>query len=223
MRRVALVGDSVFDNEKYLDPGEPSVADQLRDRLAPEDAVDCPAVDGHCLSDVPEQLEQLSDATTHLFLSAGGTDALGFLTRLGHFQEPTNSLGEGVDSMGRMRESFMLRYRKLLEGVVDGDFKTILCTLYAGNFPDRTLQSRIETVLPIVNDVIVGAACDYGLPLIELRQVFVEEEDYASTLEPSAHGSDKLARAMVRVLDEHDFSTERTTIYSDARERKLCF
>jgi hypothetical protein len=222
MRNVALVGDSVFDNEEYVQTGEPSVDNQFREQLPPEDEVFRTARDGYFLQDVPEQLLDLPENTTHVFLSTGGADALTFLSRLDYFEKPTGTFGDGVDNFGRMRESFMLKYRKILSKVVDACPKTIPCTVYAGNFDDQTLQSRVETVLPIINDAIIGAAYDFGLPLIELRQVFVHETDYASPLEPSVRGGEKLSRAMVNVLRRHDFSLERTSIYSNSRETALC-
>src|SRR4051812_45594945 len=77
MKHVALLGDSVFDNRAYVGYG-PDVVTQLRQRLPPEWRATLAAVDGGVIRDIPHQLERLPDDVTHLVISVGGNDALGF-------------------------------------------------------------------------------------------------------------------------------------------------
>ena len=75
MTHVVLLGDSIFDNARYV-PGGPAVVDQLRASL-PGGRATLLAVDGAVAADVPRQLAALPADATHLAVSAGGNDALG--------------------------------------------------------------------------------------------------------------------------------------------------
>ena len=72
---VTLLGDSIFDNSRYVPGGSP-VVDQLH-RLPRGWRATLLAVDGAVAADVPSQLARLPADATHLVVSAGGNDALG--------------------------------------------------------------------------------------------------------------------------------------------------
>ena len=59
------------------------------------------------------------------------------------------------------------------------------------------------------NDCIIRAALVHRLPLLDLRLVCTEEDDYADPIEPSAQGGEKIARAIVDML-ERGFAGGRT-------------
>ena len=110
MNHIVLLGDSIFDNAEYV-PGEPAVIDQVRDRLSETDSATLLAVDGDVVSDVPEQLSQLPEGTTHFFISVGGNDALG----KSHILE---SDGEAiVPQLVQAHEEFHTDYRSMLQHV----------------------------------------------------------------------------------------------------------
>jgi hypothetical protein len=75
MSHVALLGDSVFDNGRYV-PGGPAVTEQVRARLPQGWRVTRLAIDGHMCRDLPRQLVLLPADATHLIVSVGGNDAL---------------------------------------------------------------------------------------------------------------------------------------------------
>lgn len=50
--------------------------------------------------------------------------------------------------------------------------------------------------------------------MIELRALCTRPEDYANPIEPSSIGGEKIARAIARVVTEHDFASRRTVIYA---------
>jgi len=82
MGHVVLLGDSIFDNARYV-PDRPPVIDQLRQSLPRGWTASLLAVDGQITDDVANQLKELPLDATHLFVSAGGNDALGESTILG--------------------------------------------------------------------------------------------------------------------------------------------
>ena len=75
MGHVVLLGDSIFDNARYV-PEPPPVVDQLRQALPRGWRDSLLAVDGHITKDVARQLTALPGDATHLVVSVGGNDAL---------------------------------------------------------------------------------------------------------------------------------------------------
>jgi hypothetical protein len=76
MGHVILLGDSIFDNARYV-PNQPPVIDQLRQSLPHDWQASLLAVDGHITKDVAKQLQNMPADATYLIVSAGGNDALG--------------------------------------------------------------------------------------------------------------------------------------------------
>ena len=72
---VVLLGDSVFDNARYVAPG-PDVAAQLRAVLPAGWRATLRAVDGATTSGLAAQLRAIPADATHLVVSVGGNDAL---------------------------------------------------------------------------------------------------------------------------------------------------
>jgi hypothetical protein len=90
---------------------------------------------------------------------------------------------------------------------------TAICTIYYPRFPDATLQRIATAALAVFNDCIIRAAFTHGTPLLDLRFVCTEEADYADPIEPSARGGEKIARAIVEML-EHGLPGGRTQVFT---------
>ena len=75
MKHIVLLGDSVFDNNAYVNGGLDVVA-QVRRRFPDGWRVSLRAVDGSVVEDVRKQIIDLPDDATHLVISAGGNDAI---------------------------------------------------------------------------------------------------------------------------------------------------
>jgi hypothetical protein len=75
MKRVVLLGDSVFDNGAYVGT-DPDVVHQLRQLLPEGWGADLNARDGAVMADIPAQMRSLPTDATHLVISVGGNDAL---------------------------------------------------------------------------------------------------------------------------------------------------
>ncbi len=73
MKHIILLGDSIFDNARYV-PGGPSVIEHLRRILPKEYRATLLAQDDTITSDVIRQVEQVPDDATHLVVSAGLED-----------------------------------------------------------------------------------------------------------------------------------------------------
>lgn len=214
MSHLVLLGDSVFDNGAYVEASEPDVARQLSSRLPAGDEVTLLAVDGHLTSNVTSQIERLPGSTTHLFLSAGGNDALQYLSAIERFETETHRFSEATEKLREIQEDFRQSYQLVVRELLGTGLPTTLCTIYNGNFPEASLQALVDTILPVINDVVVEAAIKSGLPLIDLGRTLDEPDlDYANPIEPSAHGGEKIAGAITEVLSSHEFASPRTEIY----------
>ena len=75
MSHVVLLGDSIFDNARYV-PGGPSVIEHLRRSLPAGWRATLLARDGAGTAEMDRQLDLLPPDATHLVVSVGGNDAL---------------------------------------------------------------------------------------------------------------------------------------------------
>ncbi len=204
-----LLGDSILDNAAYLAAGTPDVVRQVRQQLPYEARATLAAVDGSRMRDVRKQLRSLPTGATHLVLSVGGNDALGssdFLTA------SSRSTAETLLGLADIGDEFERGYLAMLTEVLAQGLPTAVCTVYYPRFPEVTLQRMAVTALTVFNDCIIRAAFAHSLPLLDLRLICTEEGDYANSIEPSARGGEKIARAIVEAV-EHGFSGGRTEVF----------
>jgi lysophospholipase L1-like esterase len=195
MSHIILLGDSIFDNGVYV-PGQPDVVKQLRAVLPDGWKASLLAVDGAVTRSVATQVARLPSDATHLVVSVGGNDALGESHILG---AAVRLVGEGVALLAGAQERFARSYAEMLQTVLAAGLPTALCTIY--DTPTSAPNQRIiRTALAVFNDIITRAAFSEGLPLIDLRLICNEDEDYANPIEPSAKGGAKMAAAISRLI-----------------------
>jgi hypothetical protein len=87
-------------------------------------------------------------------------------------------------------------YRQAIQAATSLGRPTTVCTIYNGQFPDE-LRHAARVALMMFNDVIQTVAREFGVDVIELRNVCTEESDYANPIEPSGSGGRKIAHAIV--------------------------
>ena len=87
----------------------------------------------------------------------------------------------------------------MLDRILERRLPTAVCTIYDARFPDPQEQRLVVTALSIFNDVITREAFARRLPLIDLRLICDEPDDYANPIEPSAKGGDKIAGVIAQV------------------------
>jgi hypothetical protein len=195
MGHIILLGDSIFDNGVYV-PGEPDVVKQLRGVLPQGWTASLLAVDGAVTRSVPGQLTRIPADATHLVVSVGGNDALGESHIL---SSGVRMVGEGVAMLADAQERFARYYADMLRSVLALELPTALCTIY-DTPPSAPNHRIIRTALSVFNDIITRAAFGEGLPLIDLRLICNEEDDYANPIEPSAQGGAKMAHAIAGLI-----------------------
>ena len=204
---VVLLGDSIFDNGVYV-PGHPDVVAQLRAHLSPGARATLLAVDGAITRDVPRQIARVPADATQLVVSAGGNDALGEAYLL---EQPCKTVAEAVTLLEQAQRRFAGTYEPMVEAALATGVPTALCTIYDANFPQPEGEI-ITTALSLFNDMITRAAFSRGLPLIDLRLMFNDESDYANSIEPSAQGGEKIARAIAALVDGRTEGSSRVFV-----------
>ena len=195
---IILLGDSIFDNAAYVTGGR-SVLDHLR-RLLPDDwEATLLAVDGATIASTQRQLQDLPDDATHLVLSVGGNDALGYGGDI--LSQLTDSVADALNTIAAMRENFSRQYRGLIQELRSFRLPLAICTVY-DHVPG--LQPPESAGLAIFNDEITRTALTAGATLIDLRLICTEAADYAevSPIEPSETGGEKIAQAIHTALFE---------------------
>lgn len=204
MSHLVLLGDSIFDNAAYV-AGGPDVVQQVRNRLAAGWQATLRAVDGSLIGDVAQQLDQLPKDASHLVVSVGGNDALGYASVL---EAKAQSVAEAVDRLATVRERFGRDYEAMLDRVLERRLSTAVCTIYDTRIPEPRWR-LVVTALCLLNDCITRAAFARGLPLVDLRLVCDRDEDYANPIEPSVHGGEKIAAAIAGLIIQPIFPADR--------------
>jgi hypothetical protein len=208
MGHVVLLGDSIFDNARYV-PDRPPVIDQLRQVLPRGWLASLLAVDGHITEDVANQLKDLPADATHLVVSVGGNDALGESSILG---EAVCTVGEALSLIHDVRTRFRHSYRAMLQALSGVGKPAAICTVYDA-IPG--LGPAEQAALAGFNEVILREAFSARLPVIDLRLVCDRPSDYShvSPIEPSMVGGAKIVRVIAEIVTTHDFDRRRSTIY----------
>jgi hypothetical protein len=107
---------------------------------------------------------------------------------------------EGLRCLADAQERFARYYgRHAANGCLALELPTALCTIY-DTPPSAPNHRIIRTALSVFNDIITRAAFGEGLPLIDLRLICNEEDDYANPIEPSAQGGAKMAHAIAGLI-----------------------
>jgi hypothetical protein len=208
MLHAVLLGDSIFDNARYVS-GRPAVIEQLRRALPRGWQATLLAADGNVTADVAEQLAMLPADATHLVISVGGNDAIGESTIV---QETVCSVGEAMLLMHEVQARFQSAYRAMLQTVLARGKPTAVCTIYDA-IP--VLGPAERSALGAFNDVILREAFERALPVVDLRRVCTLASDYSSLspIEPSDAGGLKITHVIADLLMNHDFEGRRTVVY----------
>lgn len=197
-KTAVLLGDSIIDNALYVGPQGRAVATYVAE-FAPDVAVDNRARDGSRCGDVlREQLDPPPMSDARVVLSVGGNDALAEIGRLNALDKLT--FAEAMIALRKIREGFRAGYCALLDAVAGFDRPALVLTIYNPRFglvdPSEEEQWAAEGALSAFNDVIQEEASRRGFDVLDIRHVFVEDDDYHNPIEPSEAGGRKLAVAI---------------------------
>ena len=191
---IVLIGDSILDNATYVDEKH-SVQDLLNEKM-PDCKVSLLAVDGSLTSDIHEQLNDFPKDATHVFVSCGGNDAIDNVDVL---SEPASNVEDALVKLSERKESFRGSYASALEAVCKRHNKVAAFTVY-NKVPELNVASR--AALALFNEVMLEELSSRNIPIIDLRVIFSEEQDYSpvSPIEPSVYGGRKIVMQIERLI-----------------------
>ena len=206
---IHLLGDSIFDNSRYVETKYDAVSSLLASIVADKRVnVALDAVDGYVTHDVVNQLTQERSEpyanTAAAVLSVGGNDALGVA---GILMAQVSNVHEALTLLRSITEEFRGFYTNVLDTVTAyyNEYNIRVCTIYnkipvhkSGHLPIEAM-----TALALFNDVITEEAAKRDLPVIDLRMICDQESDYSevSPIEPSRSGGKKIAYAIAKSFD----------------------
>lgn len=204
MRKVVLLGDSIFDNGEYVAPKR-AVGDLLKKEIADLN-IDAEmydmAVDGAMTKDVIDQVHRIKNTVreaTDVFISCGGNDALSVANVL--YLDAVD-VYSALWTMARVRNDFREEYVKMLNYITQCTPANIkVCTIY-NKIP--SLGEAERTALALFNEVILEEAAKRSLGVIDLRVICDEEGDYSevSSIEPSEQGGRKIVDAIMESMGD---------------------
>lgn len=200
MTHIALLGDSIFDNARYV-AGGPDVATHLRRTLPKGWRVTLAAKDGAVIADIGQQLRDVPSDASHIVVSVGGNDALRCAAVL---TEPSRSVAESVDRLATVRAAFRRDYRAMLDLLLSRGLPPTVCTIYEPRYPGDPERTRVRAAaLCLLNDAIIRDAAASAVPVIDLRAVCDDDADFANAIEPSVQGGANIAAAIVSAVTQH--------------------
>jgi hypothetical protein len=211
MSHIVLLGDSIFDNKAYVGKNGKDVITHLRELLPDKWQATLKAVDGSLIENVSNQLLDVPPDTTHLIVSVGRNNAL---MNSDVLQMRSANSAEVLSEIARRRETFEAHYEKMLQKLLSRNLPSAVCTIYFPNFSQAIFQSLAVTALSVFNDVIIRQAIINHLPVIDLRFVCSQTDDYANEIEPSDKGGRKVAAKILELMEKHEFSNQITQIFA---------
>ncbi len=208
MNHLILLGDSIFDNGRYVSGGSP-IIEQLRSWLGRGWRATLLARDGAVTADIPKQLARLPQDASHVVISAGGNDALensGVINSEGTVEQAFTQLAS-------IQRQFRQDYQEMLQLVLSLEKPTVICTIY-DSIPE--IPREVLTGLAVFNDVILREGIRFKLPILDLRLICDEPKDYSvvSPIEPSEIGGAKIVRGIRRIVTGHDFHRGESVVYA---------
>lgn len=126
--------------------------------------------------------------------------------------EEANSVEEALSRLADIHEQFHHAYRTMLACVAGKRLPIAVCTVYDA-IPGLSRMDR--TGLCVFNDVILREAFRIGAPVLDLRLICNDRDDYAATspIEPSAVGGGKIARAISRLVIGEESREHGSRVY----------
>ena len=191
-----MLGDSIFDNEKYC-AGGLTVQQHLKESLGGDWRITLLARDGATTPSIARQIANCPADTTHIALSVGGNDALLRSVVLNHRVE---TVKHALETMHGIREEFESSYLTVLKAISNLKLPAVICTIYNVRHRNVGFRNATNTALTIFNDVILRQTAAANHRAVDLRPVCDCDTDFVNYIEPSHSGGKKIASALAASL-----------------------
>jgi lysophospholipase L1-like esterase len=192
---LALIGDSILDNDPYTRP-EPNTTAHLQ-RLLTDWSIHRLAQDGARMADIQFQLRELEGCLDTAILSVGGNDAV---EHIGLLERRASSSAEVLQQLLGIADEFARRYEGVARRVLEHAKRTVLCTIYEVRLEPPVYADLARVPLGLLNDRIIQVGSRLGVDVLDLRSVCTDSSDFVLQIEPSAKGAEKIARAIAGLV-----------------------
>ncbi|CAF0754996.1 unnamed protein product [Rotaria sp. Silwood1] len=197
IHNIILLGDSIFDNRSYVGRDQPAVIDQLKTKVKDFGwNATLLAVDGNVLSHIADQIKHVPCDATHLFIST------------------VRNVGEALLVLSKIKKKFEKDYVDMLQKVTKLKLPVTTCTIYNPRFDNSQQQTMCETGLSALNDIIITESAKHGIPVIDLKTIFNDPNDYANSIEPDVQGGMKIVENILYVVNHHRFDENICSVYA---------
>ena len=202
--KVALLGDSVFDNRSYVKFDHEDVEHVLK-----ASCVDCElyAVDGAVISSIKYQLDEMKkelENISSIFLSVGGNNGLSALHLIfqnlstedffNSFQKQLDNLYSEIYRITKSR-NIPVHVLNVYYPCFDFSGARMLEQIRNPQYRNTIIQNADK-----LNGIIKETANKYSFGLIDINSAFNNPQYYANEIEPSYEGSKLLTRLIGEVL-----------------------
>lgn len=196
--KIALVGDSIFDNQRYVGKNQ-AVIDHLNNKMPKTWSAKLYAQDGAMCQHIPQQVDKVSGCS-HLILSIGGNDALSYSSIV---NKTVDTISEALFHLSYIRDKFEKSYKSSLCIAKTACNNVFICTIY-DSVPN--LSKDLKTALALFNERILFIASEFDLPIIDLRVICKDSKCYSdvSVIEPSNYGGELISSAIINAIIESE-------------------
>jgi lysophospholipase L1-like esterase len=210
--KLALLGDSVFDNRNYVNSEEETVQSVFQKK-----GHDCKlyAVDGAMIEDVYSQVKKFQSdlkSLDYFVISVGGNNALSHLSLVYNYLHlPLEEiLLKMKDFFTNFENEIGKLYSHLSKIIDQGKISTTNIYYPCFDFNSRVFifrsikeagqDKKILKIVDHLNQIIKNISVKYGLGYIDINSKFNSIKYYANEIEPSFEGSELLANLILAEL-----------------------
>lgn len=183
---IVLIGDSILNNNMYVPVGK-SVADNIK--LLHGNKMIIGAKDNATIDTCYYQLNNIIDSENYfLFISIGGNDIL---------NNSDDILKNDDKNKNKKFEELKKKYIKLIDVIKEKYPKTKinLLNLY---FPADEKYNKYDKIITEWNEMISSLCSENKYNLLRLDNLLTNASDFTHGIEPSAIGSEKIAKLIVK-------------------------
>lgn len=182
-KNIILMGDSVFDNKKYVKNG--NVEEIIKNKkidllfLASDDSI---------INDISEQKKNIknefNNKNVNCFISIGGNDLLN--------KYENNYNPDYKNDKEKKMEKIWKKYENAIMGLKNFKFNIILLDVY---FPPD--MSVYFDIIKKWNEKIYEFAKENKFKILKISDLLKTKKDFIDKIEPSKLGSKKIAKAVM--------------------------
>lgn len=188
-KTIILIGDSIFDNELYVDQ---SIVYYIHKKISREDTILFLAKDNSTIQDslqqqFPHLNQEENNKNTYLFVSVGGNDILQKIV----YKDASQILPNTLNTIISDYDNFIQKLKTKMN-----QSHIILLTLY---YPHASYYRNFDSYIDKWNKNVKRIAKKYHCRVLDLSTFMKNAEDFSHSIEPSDIGGEKIVDNMMNM------------------------